>query len=474
VTQHIKVMTQQNVPANFEKFERYLQDLGLPIEGVLANVSEREIMGNNLPQFILSLSPEVRKNATYLSKFVAGTAIGLYDASLNYIWNEVVVNLRRKIIIYGLDIFYDSAVGGKLREFYSKEEDLSGIKDNTLLDTCRKLEIISDLVHKKLNYILMMRNDIGASHPNEYSINSFELLGWLQTCVTEVINDVPSEAAIAIKSLIENLKRTTDVLDSQVISQIENSVRNLSSTMTGNLIVTLFGLFTNENSSNILKQNIIKIAPEIWSNCTDNVKYELGIKLDKFKVNLYKEKLEAGEKFFEACDGNRYKSTSARTIIVTELTEQLLEKHHGWDNFYHEAPIARELMSYIVSSEDIPTEREEKMIKTILRCRIGRGIQYNNGVSPGGRNYYNLFFEILNEKQIIIVLKLLEESSINGLLQSSICKDQLDEVLTMLSTDLLSDRIKEVLDYLKQNITNIQKIVKTKPYLDLTKSIFNR
>ena len=29
-------------------------------------------------------------------KFVVGAAIGLFDASLNYVWNEVVLNLRKK------------------------------------------------------------------------------------------------------------------------------------------------------------------------------------------------------------------------------------------------------------------------------------------------------------------------------------------------------------------------------------------
>lgn len=33
-------------------------------------------------------------------------------------------------------MFFNEAVGGKLRENYETEEDLAGIKDKTLLDTC--------------------------------------------------------------------------------------------------------------------------------------------------------------------------------------------------------------------------------------------------------------------------------------------------------------------------------------------------
>ncbi|MBD4426879.1 hypothetical protein GUG96_15855, partial [Xanthomonas citri pv. citri] len=90
----------------------------------------------------------------YLSKFVVGAGFGLFDYSLNAIWNEVVIDLRRKAITYGIDIFFDSAVGGgKNREFYKTDDDLASLKDAVLLDTCRKLELISDTTYKKLKHI---------------------------------------------------------------------------------------------------------------------------------------------------------------------------------------------------------------------------------------------------------------------------------------------------------------------------------
>ena len=177
------------VTTDFSKFEEYLDSLKLPTENIIASPQERNLIMDALPKFILSLPEETRKDARYLSKFIAGAAVGLFDASLNFVWNEVVINLRKKVILYGLDLFFDEAVGGKNRDNFSTEEDLAGIKDRTLLDTCLKLELISELVHKKLVHILDMRNDIGSSHPNQYSINSYELLGWLQTCINEVIKE---------------------------------------------------------------------------------------------------------------------------------------------------------------------------------------------------------------------------------------------------------------------------------------------
>src|SRR5947209_11077789 len=156
----------------------FLKDMGLPSENIIAEASQRKIIGDNLHSLIDGLPASVKKDARYLSKFVVGAGIGLFDYSLNAVWNEVVINLRKKAVVYGLDIFFDAAVGGsKAREYYSTEDDLSSLKDSVLLDTCRKLELISDTTYKKLKHILEMRNDIGVSHPNSYTINAFELLG---------------------------------------------------------------------------------------------------------------------------------------------------------------------------------------------------------------------------------------------------------------------------------------------------------
>lgn len=144
------------------EFQDFLQNLSLPTDNVIATTEERRIIGENLPAFIGSIDKDLKADARYLSKFVGATAIGLFDAALNYIWNEVVLNLRKKAVMYGVDIFFDAAVGGKNRELFSSEADLSGLKDQVLLDACRKLELISDVVYMKLCHILTMRNQVAA------------------------------------------------------------------------------------------------------------------------------------------------------------------------------------------------------------------------------------------------------------------------------------------------------------------------
>ncbi len=103
----------------------FLKDMGLPFDNIIADQAERKTIGDNLDGLIRDLPDEIKKDARYLSKLVIGAGFELFDYSLNAVWNEVVINLRKKAAIYGLDIFFDAAVGGsKAREFYKTEEDL--------------------------------------------------------------------------------------------------------------------------------------------------------------------------------------------------------------------------------------------------------------------------------------------------------------------------------------------------------------
>ncbi|WP_420485194.1 hypothetical protein, partial [Escherichia coli] len=353
---------------------------------------------------------------------------------------------------------------------YSTEEDLSGLKDNTLINTCRKLELISDVVYTKLNHILTMRNDIGASHPNSYSINAFELLGWLQTCVQDILNDKPSASAIQIKSFLENLKRSTDVLDEATIHSMERPLNDLSLQNTDNLLNSIFGIYTADSTGNVVRKNIALFAPHIWNKSSDNVKYKLGVTLDGYKNNLHNEKHALGIEFFTFCDGNRYQSLDSRIISLDGHADDLLEARYAWDNFYNEPPHMRKILSYLKTENDIPLERVHKLIKTVLICRVGKGIPYNTGVSPAGRPLYDQFFGMLGDQNIINTVIAMHSNEVRVNLDNKYCQQHMVSVLTLLRANARSERIQEIIDFLIANQTILHKVHNDKRYRDLTKN----
>ncbi|EZH64303.1 hypothetical protein DH09_00830 (plasmid) [Bacillaceae bacterium JMAK1] len=444
-------------------FEEYLQGLGLPHEHIIASSKEREVMSKNLPSTIQGLSVQSKRDAIYLSKFVASSAIGLYDAALNYIWNEVVLSLREKVNVYGLDLFYDAAVGGDLRETYSTKEDLASIKDNTLIDTCRKLELISDLLHEKLKHILFMRNNIGASHPNVESIRTFELLGWLETCVKDVIDDRPSYAALFVQQLIVNLKNEDLVIDEVRVLQISEELNKQNTRISGNLLVTLFSIFTKKNTSQNIRGNILNLAPVVWDTSPNNKKFEIGHKLDQYGLNLDDDSLALANRFLEKCNGLNYKSEGTRSRELKSLIERLLEAHYAIDNFHHEVPPARQIRKYIVDESDILPSIEDHLIKAILICRIGNGNWYQDGVSPGAMPIYNEIIQLFNSNQVNKLIRFMSEPEIRNELNAPNCIEQTRQLLRLISIDLQEPRTQEAIEFILENLATYKsKIFNTK------------
>lgn len=430
----------------------FLKGIGLPHDNIIAAQDQRAIIGQNLPGYIQSLPPQVKQGARYLSKFVVGAGIGLFDYSLNAIWNEVVLDLHKKAIAYGIDIFYDAAIGGKAREFYQSEDDLRSVKDAVLLDTCRKLELISDTTHKKLKHILDMRNDIGISHPTNYTINAFELLGWLQTCIQDVLNDRPTEAALQVQAFIQNLRTYTQPLDPANVASIASKIGALASHHCGNVLRTMFGIYVAPDTDPQVRKNISLLAVSVWKASSDDTRYRLGLTLEGYNTNLYQEKYQLGEQFFQSVGGNAFRSNSERAIIVDGLLDLLLEKHQGWDNFHHEAPVADSISSYVNGQQDILPNFATKFVKVILMCRIGRGLSYCNGVSPRGKTYYDRLIALLGDQLAPTALATLTQYELQAKLEREIARQQACLALTVLKSGVVNQRLLECIDFLLVNL----------------------
>lgn len=427
--------------------------MGLPHDNILADPAERSIIASNLPSYLQPLPAEVKRDARYLSKFVIGAGSGLFDYALNAIWNEVVIDLRKKAALYGLDIFFDAAVGGnKTREFYKTEDDLAALKDSVLLDTCRKLELIADTTYKKLKHILDMRNDIGISHPTNYNINAFELLGWLQTCVQDVLNDRPTEAALQVQAFISNLKGHAAPLDQATKQTIERRFAELPSHLCGSLLRTVFGIYVAPDTDPGVRKNIAVLTPALWRTCSDDPRYRLGIVLEGYNTNLYKDKYFLGEQFLTLVGGNAYRSASERVIIVDTLITELLDKHNGWDNFHHEAPVAANLWSYVPDQSSIFDNLASRLFKAVLLCRIGRGVSYNNGVSPGGKPYYDAILKLSGDKFAPHILAAFTDYEVSGQLGRSACRDQAKQALEAARSNVINQRLVECMTYLIDHI----------------------
>ena len=139
-------------------------------------------------------------------------------------------------------------------------------------------------------------------------------------------------------------------------------------------------------------------------------------------------------------------------MIVDTLITELLDKHNGWDNFHHEGPVAANLSSYIPDQNSIFDNLAARLFKTVLICRIGRGVSYNSGVSWGGKPYYDTILSLGGDKFAPHIMAAFTHYEIQGQLNRSICRTQAKAALEAARTNVINQRLIECMTYLIENI----------------------
>ena len=117
----------------------------MPAENILVPIEERKRVIKNLNDVITQLTPEDTSNAVYLSKFLAAAASGLFDAALNYLWDETVLQLRKRVVNYDIEYFYDIAVKSP-----DKRQRLSGVEDLLKIDDSELMLVDALLLFSKV------------------------------------------------------------------------------------------------------------------------------------------------------------------------------------------------------------------------------------------------------------------------------------------------------------------------------------
>lgn len=235
----------------------YLNHLGLPTENILTNVEERRKVISGIPEIIETI-PEIEKiKSNYLSKFSVAVAAGLFDGALNYLWDQTVVSLYKKITSFDLGYFF--SVAETLNPRYqrlSTEEQLRAISDHDLLEVCRRIGLFSEIVHRKLETVNYFRNHESAAHPNENEISGSELLSYLEQCIKYVIRAEFDHSVIQIKILFENIRTLTIPQDD--FSLIASDLEKQPQERLDDFASSIFGLYCDTRQPQVALDNIEK------------------------------------------------------------------------------------------------------------------------------------------------------------------------------------------------------------------------
>lgn len=418
----------------------FLDQHNLPSENIFVGVPERINVFKNLDGVISQIDPKEKKQSLYLSKFIAGVASGLFDAALNYLWDETILQIRKRVVQYDLEYFYDNAVSGDKRKRLKDESDLTKVDDYDLIKGAKEIGLISDLGFKHLEYINYMRNWASAAHPNQNELSGLQLISWLETCVREVISLPISNLTIQIKQLLAGVKNTS--ISDQEAQEIAVFFTGLTQEQVNNLGSGFFGIYTKPDSDSQTLQNINKLLPLIWPRVDEETKNAFGLKYGNFVANNYQDEKKLARGFLQLVNGEGYIPDDLRVVEIEAAINNLLSAHRGFNNFYNEPSFAKQLQRILGEPPKVPKALNKKYVLAIVEAFLTNG----NGVAIGADPIYKELLSQLDAHQANIAVLSFTDVAISSRLQFSLGQQKFRDLLQIVKPIVTSPPIKEIME----------------------------
>lgn len=433
-----------------------IAELGLPIDNVLVPVTERIRVFNNIQETLSRLPAEHVARSVYLSKYLAAVASGLFDAALNYLWDETVGELRRRVANYDLEYFFDLAVGSQpdRRKRLSVAEDLSKVEDSELVSAALKMDLISDVGYRQLDLVRHMRNYASAAHPNQVELRALQLLEYLETCIVEVITLPETSVVVEIKKLLGNVKQTA--LDPADAPHIAQGFPGMGQTQADNLGEGLFGIYTTTTTDAQVRTNVRLLFPLLWPYLSEDVRGRFGIKYNRHLTNGDADQTAWARELLDVVDARRYLPEHVRVADIDSAVDALVVAHRGYNNFYAEVGPARELRALVGPSPDVPAVVRRKYVHAVVEGFLGNPW----GVSHGAEDYYVQMIEGLTTDEALLALRSVEDVAVASTLQSQAPARRFSALLEMLKTRVVGRPAADLLEALEQFTGDLSKAAK--------------
>ncbi|MGV0737525.1 hypothetical protein ABQF35_11135 [Mycobacterium syngnathidarum] len=424
--------------ADLDRFEQAIRvelgRVGLPSDQVFVRVSERQAMLSNMGTVLANLNDEVLGRSYYISKMIAAAAVGLFDAALNYLWDELVNELRRRVVGFDLAYFYDIAAGGSdLRKHLKTDDDLTKIDDSSLLRAALEIGMLTEVGYKRLDFIRYMRNHASAAHPNQVTLSGLELASWLQTVITEVINTPPDTVTATTGKLLRNIKLAR--LDPPEIDASAAFFDQLPPDRAATLANGLFGLYTDPDSTAVIDDNVRTLWPRLWPFVSEETRSTYGLRLARAQANAEVDWAKAARELIELVNGTAYLTPETRAVEIATALDTLEAAHRGLDNFYNEAAPAQRLLDLVGKHGDIPAPVRGRYVRVVAELFIGNGY----GVSWAADPLYQEMIQRFSPSDAGVALRMFDDVVFSSLLGSAVSENRWEKLLDLLDPKLTSN-----------------------------------
>jgi hypothetical protein len=425
---------------------------GLPTDNILVPIEERIVVYKNIEPVLHKIKEERKIDSVYFSKFLAAVAVGLFDAGLNYLWDETISEIRKRVIKYDIQYFYDNAVSGdEKRKKLKNSEDIVNLDDNELICGARKIELISELGFKHLDYIRYMRNWASAAHPNQIELTGLQLISWLETCIKEVFSLPLSNVAIETQQLLKNIR--TNELSEDDAKKIATSFINLNQYQVNNLASGFLGIYLDPVSSPMVIQNINYLLPKLWARIDETSRQDFGVKYGNSVVNNDKDRGVKIKNFLDIVDGLSYIPDNIKVFEIESTVQNLLSAHYAMNNFYNEPIFARQLFR-LINNSSIPKQASRMVVLGAVKVFLTNGYGVANSAEP----YYIDIIKNFDQRESLLALMSFTDEQVASKLQFNLCQEKFQELLILIKGKLSAPAIKELFEEVDKYSGRLEKI----------------
>lgn len=362
--------------------------LGVP-RAVLPSKGQIDHAWDNLPRLLSMIPAELRDER--MIRLCVAVSAGLFDSAINYAWNSTVVELRKKVVRFGLPIV------AQLTSKSIDEQKLSEMMDHELLKLCLELNLITEEGYFKLDQCRAIRNSFSAAHPAMGALDEDEVVNFISRCARSALSNVNVPAGVNFVDLVAAIKATT--FNADQVTYWNAAITGTHSAQRELIATALHGMYCDESLGQSARTNCATLFPA--SVEVDGVPAKVIDQHQAYVGKGLEAKASASRDFFTRFGMLGMLSAAEQHAVISTACDRLFATHQGMNNFYNEPPFAARLRE-IVESTAVPDSVRGKFVETVVTCAIGN--QY--GVSWAASSEYEAIIKDFSPKALEILFSI--------------------------------------------------------------------
>lgn len=409
------------------------QALGIPRD-VLASDDDIHHAWHGLPRELKEIPHDLR--GELIARMCVAVSTGLFDGAMNYAWNAAILQLRQKVLNFGLPI-----VAQIIQQDF-EEKHLVELQDSRLLELCLKLNLVNEDGFFFLDQCRDIRNNFSAAHPTIGSVNDREFITFLNRCVRYALADSSSPRGVDISQFISALKghRFTANQLGVWIERLRETHDAQRQALTG----MVHGVYCDPNSSEPSRLNALDVSMALKDSFTAATRADLINRHNEYAAKGDEQRHAASLQFFERLGALRLLNESEQHGVFFRASERLWNVHNGMNNFYNETPFAERLLE-LSSQGAVPETTREYYVHTVVCCYIGNGY----GVSWAAAPSYEKMIRAFSPREVATMVQLAQnESNVLGwrVAHNRSCRDRFVQALGLIDASSVPGAVRTAYD----------------------------